>query len=218
MNETGGSPAAPAAEGASRARPPWYRRRGLLVGAGAALVVAVAVVTDLPTHASNASDIATEQAVMSEVNSDMAGCAYGARESFSIRADQLDGTLTPSDLHQAPGLLRDDLAACSFTDSSIFDLSDIEPPSSPAGKRLGALLNSVTLWATSDALGAISDLQTLLDSPHDQKALSDLSRRERSLAEDRAAARADIAAADRLLGTHLTEPDLPALPETGAVT
>lgn len=212
MSEPGSPAAGPPAEGGRKAAVAWYRRRSVLVAAGAALVIAVAVVTDLPTHTSNASDIATEQAVMAEVNSDIAGCAYGARESFSIRGDQLAHTLTPPELRQAPGLLRDDLAACSFTDSSIFDLGNIEPPNSPAGRRVGELVNTVTLWATSDALAAISDLETLLDNPHDTKAQHDLGTREKALARDRAVARADIAAADRALGTHLTEPDLPALP------
>ena len=49
-------------------------------------VVAVAVITDLPVHTSNSSDIAAEQSVMSEVNTDVTPCSYAVRESLSIRA------------------------------------------------------------------------------------------------------------------------------------
>jgi len=70
----------------------------------------------------------------------------------------------------------------------------------------------VTLWATSDALGAITDLETLLNKPSDGTALHDLASRERALASDRAAAFADISAADQILSAHLTEPALPTLP------
>jgi len=215
VSATGASPSdATALPGPDRPRPVrWYRRRAILVAAGTIIVVAVTVITDLPVHSSNASDISAERSVMSEVNTDMTPCTYAAKESFSINADQLAGRLTASDRRQAPGLLRDDLSACSFTDNSIFDLADVEPPSSAAGKRLGELVNTVTLWATSDALGAISDLEVLLDNPNDVGPERDLLKRERALSSDRAAARADVSAADHILGTRLSEPNLPVLPD-----
>ena len=146
---------------------PWYRRRAALLALGTIVVVAVTVITDLPVHTSNASDIAAEQAVMSEVNTDLSPCGYAVRESLAIRSDQMAGEMTPSDRRQATGILRDDLAACSFTDNSIYDLSNVEPPGSAAGKRVGELVNTVTLWATSDAIGAISDVELLVGDPGD---------------------------------------------------
>lgn len=190
---------------------PWYRRRAVLVVAATLVVVAVTVITDLPVHTSNASDIAAEQSVMSEVNTDMTGCGYALKQALSIRADQVAGELAPSDRRQGSGLLRDDLSACSFTDNSIYDLSNVEPPESAAGKRLGDLVNTLTLWATSDAVGAISDVEILLDNPNDVRAQRDLAARERELRSDTAVARADISAADRILDTHLSEPNLPIL-------
>jgi hypothetical protein len=197
---------------------PWYRRRAFLVTLGAIVVLAVTVISDLPVHGSLAADISAGQSVMSEVNSDVAPCAFAVKESFSIHEDQVAGSLTPSDRHEAPALMRDDLAACSFTDNSIFDLSNIEVPGSAAGKRLGDVVDTVTLWATSDALGAISDLQMLLTQPNDASAKHDLASRERALASDRAAALADISAADQILSAHLPEPGVPTLPDPGSPT
>lgn len=151
---------------------------------------------------------------MTEVNTDIAPCAFAAKESFEIHAQQLAGSLTTADEQQAPSLLRQDLAACSFTDDSIYELSSIEVPGSSAGKRLGDLVATATEWATSDALGAITDLETLFSHPNDKSAQRDLSTRERTLASDRAAAFADISAADQILGTRLQEPDMPALPDS----
>jgi hypothetical protein len=191
---------------------PWSKRRALLVTLAAIVVLAITVVSDLPVHSSLASEVSAGQGVMSEVNSDVGPCAFGVKESFSIHADQLAGSLSASDQRQAPSLMRDDLAACSFTDDSIFELSNIEVPGSAAGKRLGDVVDTVTLWATSDALGAITDLQTLLTRPNDKTVEHDLAKRDQDLASDRATAFADISAADQILSAHLTEPALPALP------
>ena len=193
-------------------RQPWYRRRALVVSFGVVVVLAVTVISDLPVHGSAAANISAGRSVMTEVNTDIAPCAFAVKESFSIRTEQIAASLTSLGEREAPSLLRDDLAACSFTDDSIFQLSNIEVPGSSAGRRLGDLVSTATLWATSDAIGAVSDIQTLFTNPHAAGALRDLAKRERLLAADRAAARADIAAADRVLGTHLQEPDMPALP------
>ena len=137
-----------------------------------------------------------------------------AKESFTIHQEQVAGSLTTADMHAAPGLLSQDLDACSFTDDSIFELSTIEVPGSAAGKRLGDLVNTATEWSTSDAVGAITDLEKLLSYPNDNNAQLDLAAVEQTLASDRAAARADVSAADHVLGTQLPEPNIPALPRS----
>jgi len=195
-------------------RQPWYRRRALVVTMGIVVVLAVTVVSDLPVHGSAAANISAGRSVMTEVNTDIASCAFAVKESFTIHAEQIAGSLSLLGTRETPSLLRDDLAACSFTDDNIFELSNIEVPGSSAGKRLGDLVNTATLWATSDAIGAISDVQTLFTHPHALEALGDLARREAMLASDRAAARSDVAAADKVLGVQLQEPGLPALPDS----
>ena len=103
---------------------------------------------------------------MQQINDDIAGCAYGVKETFTIYQDEKKGSLTPSDRAETPSMLRDDQTACSFTSSEIYDLSNVEGTGTPAGKNIGDVVNVVTLWATSDALGAIEDIQTLQDDPH----------------------------------------------------
>lgn len=85
-------------------------------------------------------------------------------------------------------------------------------PGSAAGKHLGALVGTATLWATSDALGAIEDIQALFVHPDQSATLADLADKERAAAADRREALAEMAAADHILGVRLPEPDLPALP------
>jgi hypothetical protein len=192
-------------------QPAWYRRRAVLVTFGVLVVLAVTVISDLPVHGSRAADVSAGRSVMSEVNTDVAPCAFAVQEALTIRGDQVARSLTASDRSLAPGLLRDDQVACSFTNENIYDLSTIEVPGSAVGKRLGDLVATTTLWTTSDALGAIVDIQRLLSEPNDVTAQRNLVKMERALASDRAAALREINSADRILDTQLPRPDLPSL-------
>ena len=150
--------------------------------------------------------------MIAEVNTDMAPCVFAARESFTIYGDETHHTLAAGDRARVPGLLRDDQVACSFTNESIYDLSDIDIPGSSAGKDIGAVVSTVTLWATSDALGAIEAIQTLSASPSDGPGLAELAKSERLLASDRGEADAAVHAAESVLDATLTPLTLPALP------
>jgi len=183
-------------------RPRWYRHRAFLVTAGVVVVVGAAVISDLPTPTSRASDIQAESAVIAEINTDVAPCVFSVREALTLYADE-SGRLSSAHRAQIPGLLRDDQTACSYTDDSIFSLSDIDPIGSSAGKQVGQALNTATVWATSDALGAITAVQTLTSNPGDRRARSMLRTDERLLATDRHQATSQIDAAGRLLGTGL---------------
>jgi len=191
---------------------PWYRRRGVLVSAAVVVVLAITVVTDLPSHASRASNIASANAVISEVNADISPCVFAVDEAFTIYDDQVHHALTAADRAHIPALLNDDQAACSFTNDTIFSLSDIEVPGSSAGKQLGNIVNSVTLWATSDALGAIDAIQTLSVNPTRASALAALAKDRRLLAADRSEADAALRSIDTMLGTRLVGLRLPPVP------
>ena len=181
---------------------PWYRRRGFLVSAGVVVVIAAAVVSDLPTPTSRATDIQGESTVISEINTDVAPCLFSVREALTLYSDE-SGRLSPAHRAQIPGLLRDDQNACSYTNSSIFDLSNIDLLGSRAGKMVGQALNTTTVWATSDALGAITAVQSLTSNPADRKARSTLHADEKLLAADGDKATSEIDAAGRLLSTSL---------------
>jgi len=190
-------------------KPVWYRRAWVIATAAVVAVVVASVLVDLPTTTNKVTDAADQTAIMKEINTDLAPCAYGITETLAIYRDQQAHTLTPSDTTESPSMMRDDQEACSFTSSSIYDLSNVEGTGTPAGKDVTRVITVATLWTTSDALGAIEDIKTLFDRPHDATALADLPRREAALAKDRAQAFGDVEAANRILGAHIPLPDMP---------
>jgi hypothetical protein len=200
------------------ALPAFFKKRSVIVTAVVIVVLAVTVVTDLPANSTIASQISEDKAVIQQVNADVGPCAYAAHESiYDIYDGEQAHSLTAADIAEVPGLLRDDQTACSFTSDAIYELtSDVDVPDSASGKPLTAMLGTVTLWATSDALSAIESIQTLYDDPSDKQALSQLQSAERLLASDRAEVESEMEAADKVVGTKLPGIDLPALPDPGS--
>ena len=198
----------------TKKEPIWQRHRRLAIVAAVLVIALITVLTDLPTSTSRASDIAAERSVMSEVNSDLQPCAYDVRQAVGIWALQAHHQLSAAERAPTPGLLSDDQSACSFTNQGVYDLSNIQVPGTPAGKKLGQLLAVAMLWTTSDSLRAIEDVQTLMNQPNNAAAVRDLSRAEAQLASDRRSALADENAADRDLDTHLQPVNLPPVPAT----
>ncbi|MGD0313754.1 MAG: hypothetical protein ABSC90_14970 [Acidimicrobiales bacterium] len=193
-------------------RPVWFKRTWVLAAAAVAVVAIASVAVDLPSHTTVATDTADQTSIMQQINDGIDGCSYGVKETFTIYQDLRKGSLSSSDRSEVPAMMRDDQTACSFTSSDIYDLSNVEGTGTPAGKNIGNVVNVVTLWATSDALGAIEDIQSLYSDPGDGSALKNLSKQEGALARDRATADADVTAADRILKANLPMPDLPDLP------
>ena len=192
-------------------KPSWYRRRAVLVGCGVAAILAVTVISDLPQHTAIPQQISQENTVIAEIRTDAASCVYAVQEAFRFYGEEGRGAL--SDRAAVPALLRDDQGACSYTSESIFDLSNIEVPGTAAGREIGAVVNSVTLWVTSDALAAIEAIQTLTTDGANAQALQSLVKAEHLLASDRAAVASELAGADRALdGAHLQGPGLASLP------
>lgn len=186
----------------------WYMRRAFLVAASAIVVVGAAVISDLPTATSPASDAKAENAVIKQINLDVAPCLFSIREALTFYGDETSGRLSSGHRAQIPALLHDDQTACSYTNENIFELSDIAAPGSSAGKQVSQAVNTVTVWATSDALGAIEAIQTLTSHPGDRKARRQLHHNERLLTEDRSKATAEIDAAGHALGIRLATLDV----------
>ncbi len=193
-------------------RPVWYKRGWVLVTAAVVALIVASVLVDLPTHTTVATDTADQTAVMKQINTALAGCSYGVKETFTIYQRQRAGSLNPSERSLTTSMLRDDQSACSFTSSSIYDLSNVQGTSTPAGKNIGLVVNVATLWATSDALAAIEDVQTLSSDPTNAKALGDLPEREAALAQGRSQAISDVQAAAHILHARLPMPNMPDLP------
>jgi hypothetical protein len=192
-------------------KPIWERHRRLAIATAVLVIVAITVVTDLPTSTSRASDITAERAVMTEVNTDLSPCAYAINQAVGIWKLQAAHQLSAADRAPTPGLLSDDQSACSFTNEGIYDLSNIQVPGTAAGKQVGQLVATAMLWTTSDALRAIEDVQTLMNDGNNAAALRSLAEAETSLGSDRRLALSQEAAADRDLDTHLQAVDLPAV-------
>jgi hypothetical protein len=193
-------------------KPVWYRRGWVLVAAAVAVLVVASVLVDLPANTTPATDSADQVAVMKQINSAISGCSYATKETFTIYQDLQAHSLSAADVALTPSLLRDDQSACSFTSSSIYDLSNVEGTGTPAGKDITQVVNLATIWATSDALGAIEDIQTLSTHPGNASARADLEKRETALAQDRAKADGFVTSAGHILHTTLPKPDLPSLP------
>lgn len=196
--------------GEHRSKGPWYRRRSVLVVLSLLVVVAAAVIIDLPSHVSHATEVSSDAAVINEVNTDVSTCAYALKEALAVYAAEADHTLTKSDARQVPGLLTQDQDACSFSDGSILDLSEIESPGSPSGKHLNQMISTVTTWATSDALAVIEAVQKIIEHPNEASARAGLRQSELLLASDRTAADDQLQAAEDAISGHL--PDLSLTP------
>jgi hypothetical protein len=195
----------------SSTQPIWQRHRGLAIAAVALIILLITVLTDLPTSTSHADDISAERSVMSEVNSDLAPCAFALNQAIGIWNLQAAHQLTAADRAPTPGLLSDDQSACSFTNEGIYDLANIQVPGTPAGKHLGQVVGIATLWTTSDALRAIEDVQALMTNPDDISSRHDLTKEETQLGTDRRNALAQEEAADHLLATRLAGVDMPSV-------
>ena len=201
--------------GKGKGKGSWYLRKGFLVPAVVVVVLAVVVVTDLPQSPSRAAQISNDTIVMQEVNADIGPCSYALAESFTIYKDLAARTLSRAERDQVPTLLTDDQTACSFTSQSIYDLSTIVVPGSASGKDLGQLVGIVTLWATSDALAAIEQIQTFDSNPSGGGVARNLGAEDKMLAHDRAAAEAELAAVDGVVREHLPALVLAQAPEPG---
>jgi len=194
-------------------RPVWYKRTWVLVTGAVVAVIAASVLVDLPATTTRATDAADQTAIMKQINTAIEGCSFAVSETFTIYQGLSDHSLSPSSKALTPSMLRDDQTACSFTSSSIFDLSNVEGTGTAAGRQITKVVTTATLWATSDALGAIEDIQTLSSDPGNAAALADLGKRQVALAEGRTLARGYVLTAERILGTRLPMPDMPALPD-----
>jgi hypothetical protein len=175
----------------------------VLAVAAVVVVIAVTVVTDLPTSSNKASDIAEGRSVIAEISTDAQPCNLGLTESLGFYTDVTSGHITAAHRAQIPGLIRDDDEACSYTNASIDDLAGIDNPSSPTGKMLNTIATNVLVWCDPDALSAIGAITELIAHPGDAPAKVALARAERLLASDRKAAYANIAELAGNLGASM---------------
>ena len=202
-------------DAASRPKRPIWKRSGVVIGAALIVVIAAAVITDLPQHPSLAAQVTSDRASIKKMNIDIGPCAYAVGEALTIHGDQLHGSLTATDRAQVPSLLEQDQVACSFTSQPINDLATIELPGSNAGKSMNNIVSALTLWTSSDADAVIIDISQLFDHPGAARSTSDLKYREHLMASDRQAAISAAKAAEVTLRATLPAIALPVLSTSG---
>ena len=190
----GADPFAPPA-----AKPPFWRRRSVLIAGTVAVVIAVSVVTDLPQSPSPASKRSSVIATIKEVSGDVAGCNAALGEAFTIYHQLSAGTLTAAHRNEAPAILADDANGCSYTSQSIVDLASVQISQVGVGRTLNHLAADALNWTDPDGLTAIYDVAALLRDPHQTKARANLTQQVAQLAADRAG----VAAAEQSLAAQV---------------
>jgi hypothetical protein len=189
---------------------PWYRRRAFLLTATVAVVVAVAVVTDFPTRASQAQKIADAKSFVTQEYQYLQSCNAAMTETFSLAKAVASGRLSPQDRAEVPSLLSDDHLACSYTNNDVFELASLDIPRSlPDSNELASALLK---WIVPDAYGATAAVIALVARPGDPTASTQLREWESSMSHDRADALRALAVMDSELHTKLPALPLVAVP------
>jgi hypothetical protein len=135
----------------------------VILAAGTAVVVVIAVVTDLPAPATHASTVASVQSTLQEIEGDVAPCSYALHESFSLEHDLTSGELSHTKQSLAKGFLQDDYDACSYTDDSLGDLASLGTAGSGTGASLTQIAANSLTWCVQDAFRTISYLVAITE-------------------------------------------------------
>lgn len=209
-------PSDPFLAGADRPpRPPgpWYRRWPALIAALILIGIAASVVSDLPRGSTPTDHAVMLGGAIKGLNTDTHACAYATTQAFSIYRRLGKGTFPSNDRTLVPKYLADDQQACSYEDQSIYSISTITVPNVPGGADVSSAITAALKWATSDAVGAIIDIETLVKHPGNAAASHDLAKREKLLATDRARCEHRLHAASVAVGAGtLPALGLPKLP------
>lgn len=198
----------------SAGKRPWYRRTWFLAALVLVVVAGASVIADLPHRASTAQLAAEATTLVKSVDADIRTCTYSLRQSYTIYGEQQAGTLTSSERSQVPSLLSQNEQACSFANQAVVSLGTLTVPKGPAGTDLSAMITSVEVWMTSDAVAAMGDIQAIVADPASSVAAHHLAHEEQLLHQDRAKADSAITAGRQALGgSSIPDPALPVTPQ-----
>lgn len=181
-------------------RPPWYRRWPAFIAAFVVVGIIASVISDLPRGTSTTDHAVLIRGAVKGLNTDTHPCAFATSQAFSIYRRMSNGTFPKADQPLVPKYLSDDQTACSYEDEAIYSISTITVPNVPGGPDVSSAITAALKWATSDAVGAIIDIEKLVKHPANASARHDLASRERLLATDRAQCERHLHAASQALG------------------
>jgi hypothetical protein len=178
--------------------PAWTRRpRNVAIGV-AVLFVLAAVVTDLPAGSqTQASRLAGARSYVTSVQVLAKSCEAALGEAFTLENLVRSHQATTSQQGSIPALMRDELAACSYTQQALPDMGNLEPPQGPGGAYLQNLTKSVMEWEFPAANETISALSTYLGPPSRASELPTVDKMLAKLSKAAAVVRENELAAER---------------------
>lgn len=212
-NSTPYDPASMATSSLSSEKVIWYRRPWVVVTVVLVLVVAIAVITDLPRPLAKSEDATAQNASLKQINTDIAPCAYAVKEAFGFYRDSVTGKLTPQKLSVIKTYLPNDQTVCSFASAGMSDLTNnLQVLDTAAGKYIDRIVKVAVTWMDSDGNAAIVDIGYLIKHPGDAKKMADLRKQQSYLNQDRQIALGYLNTARSILAPqHLNNLNLPEL-------
>ena len=177
----------------------WRAHRKLLIGLASVVVVAVFVVSDLPTSATARYRRAALRSYVASVFGNVVACRDGLRDALAAARASLGGSAGI-----APGLAQtftaQGIAACSFTSSAIVSLASMAPPHGLSAVSVSRVAPAVTAWAFPASFTYLQDLKAVLAAPGSAGARRTLARAAVTLTARRAAAEGAVARVERAYG------------------
>jgi hypothetical protein len=192
----------------------WYKRPWVIITVVVVLVVAISVITDLPHPIARSQDVAAQNSSIKSVNSDIQPCVFAVGEAFRFYRQDVTTQVTSSQLATIKTYLNQDATSCSFASAGMSDLTNnLQVLDTAAGKYIDKMLGVTVIWLDGYALSAIDDIVYLVNHPGNATKIADLANQERKLATQRQLALDDLSTASRILGTALTNLNLPVMPQ-----
>jgi hypothetical protein len=188
-----------AAERRARRR---YRKAGWALLGAVAVLVAAAVVSDLPVSATAAARQADLRTFVGTIEGDIGQCSGGLGDAVTARQEELVGKVAHSTVTT---FITQAIAVCSFTDAGVVDLGGLQPPRSLVSLHLDALAPDADAWAYLYAFTTLQDLKVVETHPG-PAATASYRHEVAGLDRQRAAIDALVARADRRLGVRVSLP------------
>jgi len=196
----------------SIAKAVWYRRPWFLATVGIIVVVAISVVMDLPHHVTKSEDVSQQNAVITQINNDMATCTFAVHESETFYRQALANTLGAANLPTVKNYVLQDQTACSFASGPVFDMTNnIQVVDTAAGKWVDAAYQATEKWVTYDAVGLTYNILQYFKNGPSPTISANLVKFQTLMAQDRLTIVNDLARASTILGTSLHPINVPVL-------
>jgi hypothetical protein len=128
----------------------WHLRARWWAAGAALALVAIAVVLDLPTHASQADRQAAFTSWTTTLAQDVAQCSDGVRDAITAHLSSTE--------KMAATFTQQARSVCSFANSGVVDLASTQPPRDVSSPTAARIAPAVARWAGLDALEFLQDL------------------------------------------------------------